>query len=498
MSVAEVRDGHEDALTAAARARPHEPLSALVRADRFSPALVEVAERAPTGVVVWLPMLMAVILAAFAGWASFARIDIISSAQGRIVPSARVKLVQPLETGIVRAIHVRNGDRVRAGDPVLELDPTETGVERETLDRRLVTTRLEAAALEAELAAVGGDKAPPTDLFEAAMPTVRALAQADDPDMWSPRAEAELHRTAALRAQLLAGAWTSFRGKVSAAEAEIVKLRAARAATQAQVAKLVAVQPILRERVETRAYLVSRQLTAKSELLELQQALVENEREQDVLRQGLAQAESELGLAEERRRQLLADRREELLRRLSEQDQQITILSADLRKARERIARRMLVAPVDGVVSELSVHTLGGVVKEAEPLLKIVPDDDRLEVEALIPNRDVGFVQPGQHVVVKVDAFPYTRYGSIAGTVQSLSADAMGSSDPSPGAMRPDQTAYKARVALARETMNLDGREIRLIPGMTVVVDIRTGDRTVMEYLLNPVLKYQSEALRER
>jgi len=444
--------------------------AAVLEADRdaFAPELVEVAERTPGRTLLWLPSIVLAALLLATAWGALAELEIVSPSPGRVVPSARVKLVQPAEGGVVRAIHVRNGQAVTAGQPVIDLDPTDAGAEHEQLTRRLATARLEAAALRAALEAEPGRDPlalfTPPDGIEAAAVELRRRQLADD--------------------------WASDRARLAAAEGEVQRLQAARATLAARIAKVAAVLPLLRERVATRAFLVERNLTARSELLKLRQELVESEREEAVLVQQLRQADLDVTQAEERQRQAVAERTGGLLRRLGGQEQEAAALAAELRKAAERQARRTLLAPADGVVTELAVHTLGGVVREAETLLKIVPEDGLLEIEARVRNRDVGFVQPGQAVEVKVDTFAFTRYGTLPGTLVDVAADAAGD-DPQNG-------TYKARIALERDTLRVDGRDVRLQPGMTVTVDIRTGRRRAIEYLLAPMLRMAGEAMRER
>ncbi|HEY0836629.1 MAG TPA: HlyD family type I secretion periplasmic adaptor subunit, partial [Azospirillum sp.] len=288
----------------------------------------------------------------------------------------------------------------------------------------------------------------------------------------------------------LADDWASDRARLAGAEGEVRRLQAARVTLRARIARVAAVLPLLRERVATRAFLVERNLTARSELLKLRQELVESEREAEVLTGQLHQAELDVIQAEERQRQTAAERTGALLRRLGAQEQEAAALAAELRKATERQARRTLLAPADGVVTELAVHTLGGVVREAEALMKIVPEDGLLEIEARVRNRDVGFVRPGQPVEVKVDTFAFTRYGALPGTLLDVAADA--------AADDPQNATYKARIALERDTLRVDGRDVRLQPGMTVTVDIRTGHRRAIEYVLAPMLRLTGEAMRER
>lgn len=268
-------------------------------------------------------------------------------------------------------------------------------------------------------------------------------------------------------------------------------------------AKLVEVAPLVAERVTAREYLVERGLAARAEFLELRQRQIEIAHDLEVLERNLARDDADLALAAERRHTLVVERREGLLTRLGEVEPQVAELEGELRKVGRRAERRTLLAPADGVITELAVHTIGGIVREAETLMRIVPERERLEVEAVFANRDVGFVRPGQSVAVKVDSFPYTRYGKIIGTVLTIAADATGAESPA-GQTAPLASGaspvggYRARIALERETMTVDGHETRLVAGMTVTVDVRTGERSVLDYLMAPLTRLQAEALHER
>ena len=187
-------------------------------------------------------------------------------------------------------------------------------------------------------------------------------------------------------------------------------------------------------------------------------------------------------------------------------------LSEDLIKAQHRAALQVLVAPVDGTVQQLAVHTIGGVVTPAQTLLVVVPMESRLEIEAMIQNRDIGFIHAGQDAEVKVDAFNFNRYGLIDGKVIGISRDAISHDKPAgkDSSKQSDQSedksseppsqelAYAARVALGRTQMEVEGGTVDLSPGMAVTVEIKTGSRRIISYLLSPLLKFKQEALRER
>jgi hemolysin D len=190
-------------------------------------------------------------------------------------------------------------------------------------------------------------------------------------------------------------------------------------------------------------------------------------------------------------------------------------LSRDLAKAEDRGRLFKLTAPVDGVVQQLAVHAPGAVVSQAQPVLMIVPENEGIAVEAALPNKDAGFVRPGQAVEIKVESFPFTRYGTVPGTVQTVSGDAVQGPDSDPTQRRPGtfgagsnsstgQTAegqgavYSVRIRPLADTIRVDGRDVALTPGMAVTAEIKTGKRRVIEYVLDPVMRYRDESLRER
>ena len=165
-------------------------------------------------------------------------------------------------------------------------------------------------------------------------------------------------------------------------------------------------------------------------------------------------------------------------------------LEQELKKATQRSDLQDLIAPVDGVVARLAIHTVGGVVKPAEAVMTIVPMDEQLEVEAQVLNKDIGFVEVGQPAEVKLETFPFTRYGIIEGSVIDVSSDAV--QDEKQGFI------YPTRVALTRATMEVNGKTVNLAPGMTATVEIKTGTRRAIEFILAPLLRYGSESMRER
>jgi hemolysin D len=221
------------------------------------------------------------------------------------------------------------------------------------------------------------------------------------------------------------------------------------------------------------------------------------------------EADAALGALAETRSQSVAEYRRTRFEELAKAEQKAAGLANDLIKANQRTKLQVLTSPVEGVVQQLAVHTIGGVVSPGQALLTVVPSDSHLEIEAMVANRDIGFVHAGQAAEIKIDTFNFTRYGILHGAVLHVSQDAIASDKPqdaNPAANPSDGTSevkaqrmnYAARVSLERTKMQVDERLVDLSPGMAVTVEIKTGSRRIISYLLSPLAQYRNEALRER
>ena len=453
----------------------------------FLPAALEVVETPPSPIGRAVGVTIIAMFCVALAWATFGTIDIVASATGKIIPSGRTKVVQPFETGVVRAIHVRDGQGVKAGEVLIELDPTMNEAERNHLRSDLISARLDVARLHAALS--GG--ADPLSEFHPPAAAPPALV--------------------AMQRQFLISQVTEFQAKAAALDRQRAQKEAERATIAATIAKLAATIPILQERVDIRKGLADKELVSKIVYLETLQQLVDQQQERRVQESRYHEAEAALAAIIETRAQAEAEYRRTLSGDLVEAERKVAGLSEDLVKAEQRTKFQALTAPVDGVVQQLAVHTVGGVVTPAQALLMVVPAESRLEIEAMVSNRDIGFVRPGQQAEIKIDTFPFTRYGLLHGTVLSVSQDAIVRDKPQdktgdkvPGAdsttsePKGQELAYAARVSLDRSQMQIDDNLVNLTPGMAVTVEIKTGSRTVISYLLSPLLRYKHESLRER
>src|SRR6478735_6464692 len=453
----------------------------------FLPAALEIVETPPSPIGRKIGLTIILLFCAALLWAWWGTIDIVASATGKIMPSGRTKVIQPFETGVVRSIRVQDGQAVKAGDVLIELDPTVNAAERDHLRNDLLAERLNIARLRAALG--GGDDrvadfTPPDDA---------------DPSLISTQR------------QLLLSQVTEHRARIAALSRQQAQKEAEQATTAATIHKLETIIPVIQSRVDIRKTLVEKELGSKLNYFEVMQLLVEQQEELNVQNSHLKETEAAIAAIRETRGQALAEYRHSLSDDLAKSEQKANGLAQDLIKAEQRTRLQLLTAPVDGVVQQLAIHTVGGVVTPAQSLLVVVPSDSRLEIEAMVSNSDIGFIHPGQDAEIKVDTFNFTRYGLLHGQVLTVSQDAVirdrqqdrsndrrlgtqnDSSEP-----KGQELNYSARVSLDRTRMQIDDRMVNLSPGMAVTVEIRTGSRRILNYLLSPLLRYQQESLRER
>lgn len=432
----------------------------------FLPAALALQQQAVSPaprVAMWLLIVFAFLAVA---WSVFGRVDIVATAQGKIIPSEGTQVVQPIGTASVKAIHVREGQQVRAGQLLVELDGTVTQAERQRIANDLLAWTLQAAHAEAMLWALDEEAEP-------------ELAPIDAPA-----------QTYADAQRFVRGEYAALRAKLAGIDAELASRQAERVSVQAMTHKLELTAPIARQRALALKDLASQEYVARNSYLERERERIEQESDLRVQYSRLKEIDAAIAQVRQQRETALADSRHVNLERLTDARERIALLEQDLIKARQSESLTRLAAPVSGTVQQLSIRTVGGVVTEAQPLMLVVPQEHVMEIEAFLENKDVGFVQPGQDAEVKIEAFPYTRYGIVPGTVTSVSDDAI--QDEQRGLV------YAVRVALSRATIPVQEGEIRLSPGMAVTAEIKTGRRRVIEYFLGPLIEYGSESLRER
>jgi hemolysin D len=431
----------------------------------FLPAALEVVERpvSPTArVTAWVLLgLLAVALL----WLVLGRVDVVASAPGKLVPADDVKLIQPGAAGIVHAILVRDGQSVRAGQPLVELDPTVSDADTAQAGKALETAMLDAARLHAVLSALDGQGlrfTPPAGTTADVAATQIALARAQFAEI---QAASRTH-TADTQVAL-----------------------AARAEAQIEAAKLTETLPLLDEQIAANEKLLEKGYVSKLRVIEMRRQRLSAARDRDAALATARKAEAQIAVTGGNSSQSTAEARARVLADLAKAESDARQRKEELTKATKRSSLQRLVSPVDGTVTQLAVHTVGGVVEAAKPIMVIVPARGKLVAEVAIANKDVGFVSAGQPVALKIEAFPFTRYGAVQGRLEQISSDAI--QDEKRGLI------YTARVTLDRATIQRDGTTVTLTPGMAVTADIRTGSRSLASYLLSPIDEIRRTAARE-
>jgi hemolysin D len=448
----------------------------------FLPAALEIMEKPPSPGLRWLMVALGGLFLVTLAWSFIGKVDVIATASGRVVPSGNVKLIQPIEIGYVRAIHVRNGQHVNAGDLLVELDPTLSGAEAAQASSTLLSSEVVAARNSALLAHVEGRAA-------------RFVAPAGTP-----------HDVATTQAQFVHSAIAEYEGERASLNQQRAQHAAELVGAQAEVAKLERTLPLVEQQLRARRELADRGYFSRIRLLEYEQLKIEHEQNIEVQRANAAQATAAIRDIDAQLERLRGSFGKTAAMELSESQGRTGVALAEVTKAERRAAFQQLRAPVSGTVQQLAISTVGGVVQPAQSLMIIVPDNAEAVVEAHILNRDIGFVREGQTVRVKLEAFPFTDYGIVPGVVESISRDAVempareAEANPqgrnSPSAQQ--GLVYSARIRLLRRTIQVGNHPQRIGPGLAVQAEIKTGERRIIQYLLSPIAQTMDEAARER
>lgn len=431
----------------------------------FLPAVLEVTETPPSPIgrkLLWL--LMALVSVGLL-WAIFGEVDEVAVAQGKVIPVGQVKVVQAEDKGVVKAIHVKEGQRVNKGDVLVELDQTVSAADMARLKKEVAYYSLDVMRLQAE--------------------------QAGLPFSPVPSLELDL-KEISFQMQLYQSRMGEYRTKLAAAQAAVAQQEAALVSGQAQMVKYRDLLVIARDQEVKMEALLAQNAVSLFQVLQYRSNRIQMEN-------NLASQEAEVvrlqAMVAQSRQQLMsvtAERDRDIASKMVENRKLLGSNQEELKKAEEKNRLATLVAPVDGRVGQLSVHTIGGVVTAAQALMTIVPDDVRLEVEAWISNKDIGFVQIGQLAEIKVETFNFQKFGVIDAKVVEISPDAAKQSD------KDVELKYRVVLVMDKEKVKMQEREAKLSPGMAVTAEIKIRQKRIIEFFLDPFKKQTSEALRER
>jgi hemolysin D len=440
----------------------------------FLPAALEIEHAPANPLAKWLGRILILLFTLGVLWAMFGEVNIVATAEGKIIPSSRVKQIQPLEKAVVKAILVSEGQKVEQGQALIELDSALTHA-----DEKRLTSEMQSAGLQ--LAIKQG--------------FIKLLTQASDqnavtmenalkalPDI-SPQ-QRKLYQ------DLLWQQWLQYQSQQSNLNNNLNEIRAEQAATRAIIKKLQQTLPMITKRTQTMATLYEKRLIPETDHLELEQQRIEQTQDLAAEKQRLKQLKASEAGIKDQLNTLVAQTKATTLTELAELQRQQASMTEELVKATDLNAKQILYAPVSGQVQELAINTVGGVVMEAQQLMLIVPDAQQLEVEVFLENKDIGFVQEGMAAEIKIHTFPFTKYGLIDGEITTISDDA--TIDEQRGLI------YGMHLLMKKNTIFVKGKEVRLMPGMAVTAEVKTGKRRIIEFFLAPLLRYKDESIRER
>lgn len=427
-------------------------------------------------IVLWTVSVLILLLLV---WAAFGQLDIIATADGKLVPQTLIKIVQPAEPGVVKELLVGEGDVVKAGQVLARLDPTLATADKTGIRSDLTAQQLQVRRLEAELTA---------------QPML-------------PKAGDEPQRYAQVHSQYIAHR-KSFLDGVDQEKSLLAKAEHEQRSAVQILMKLEQTLPTYKKSADAYAKLEKEGFIGGLAAAEKQRDAIEKSRDLDAQQSTVAALNATIAAQQKRISQMHSSYRSELEKELAEVRARIAQLQPSLDKSIYKEGLMELRAPQDGIIKDLATTTVGAVVQPGTVVLTLVPQGEPLFADVAIKNEDVGFVQVGQRAQVKLAAYPFQKYGMLSGKVMHISADATEANKANAGAgsnatadsnATQDLSTYKVRVQLDRQVLvDPQGRTLTVTPGMQAVAEINQGKRTVLEYLLSPVQKAVNEAGRER
>jgi len=496
----------------------------------FMPSALEIAESPPSPMgktVIWgifIIMITAII------WSTIGRVDEVAVARGKVVPNGRIKVVQSLEEGIITGIYVDEGERVKQGQLLLELDTTMKKVDKQALQTSLDIAKMEKLLLEKYL------KGQDTDSIQNYIAQQNISNEIKQSLIEFTNSRKESYQT---KKQSLELVEKQSREQLDISKQELSKLEKNslmlndRQIQMKNIKDKNGVETVNIEKIEQNIKILKEQEAKYKELadqgavpkqeweekknaLDLmekeyksQKAKSDIEKENDHLRWKnsadekelndqeiesqkikILQNETKLQEAKSNLENLESQEKQETLNLIVEKQKQIENLKASLEKANKSIDFQTLTSPTNGIVQGISLNTVGGVVSPAQSIMSIVPENTPLIVEAMLPNKDIGFVKQGQKASVKIDTFSFQRYGVLEGVVEKVSPDAFEDENLGP--------VYKIKIKLDKDTLPVEGKDIKISPGMSVTVEIKTGTRRIIDFFLEPFIKSTDEALKLR
>ncbi len=432
----------------------------------FLPAILEVTETPPSPIgrfVMWT--VLALIVSAVT-WSVLGHINEVAVASGKVIPSGQIKTVQVKNKGIVKEINVEEGQLVQEGDVLVVLDPTTTSADYDSLRKRAAYYKLDIQRLTAEL-------------------TQQPFTPEEDPDL-------EPHDLAAEMA-LYQSRTSDYRTQRQSREDVIAQKVARLQATQASYEKYAEVLAIEQEKEARLVDLSEQNAISQFQLLEQQSRTIEYTKNAQSELDSLNSIRAEIAEAQQNLANVDASYHKDIMTALVEAKKEYYSVTEAIKKAEEDSRMSVIYAPTSGRIYNLDIHTLGGIVTDAQPLMQIVPEDAKLEFEVYADNKDIGFIKVGQEAEVKVETFNFQKFGMYKAEVLEISADAVNE----PNNQQRDKK-YKLILDPTSNNINVYGQPAKIEVGMNVSAEIKIKDKRIIDFFLDPFRRYTSEALRER
>ncbi len=465
--------------------------------SEFMPAALELQETPPNPLVRWLAWTLITLFILTLLWAIFGKVDVVASAEGKIIPGSRVKQIQPLDKGVIKAIHVKEGQYVKEGDPLIELDRTITAADQARMQQELHNASLNLAGSEALQALIAdqqntaekNSQQPNNQQHQRINQHKKPVAASElalviDEKLTLSASEILLHQ------QKTWEQWQQYQAQLSSLHSALTKAQSEKIANLETIKKLEQTLPIITKRATALRSLYQKKMASEAEYLELEQQRIERTQDLATQQQIQQQLIAAINEAQQQINALKADTSSKLLAQIADSRNQLATITEELVKARDMNDKQILYAPVSGYVQQLAVNTIGGVVTEAQQLMIVVPEEENLEVQVMLGNQDIGFVQGDMPAEIKIHTFPFTKYGLINATVTHISDDAI--LDEKLGLV------YAMHLKMHKSTIRVEAKDVKLIPGMAVTAEVKTTQRRVIEYFLSPLLRYKQESIRER
>lgn len=432
----------------------------------FLPAILEVTETPPSPVGRMVMWTILVLLVVGIIWSLVGKINEVAVASGKVIPTGQVKTIQVKNKGIVKEIRVKEGSYVKAGDVLVTLDPTSAGADYDSLKKRAAYFKLDIDRLNAELSG----------------------------SMFSPQPSAELDaKDIAAETALYQSRVSQYRAERQAAEMTVRQKQAEVAAEQSTYEKFIGGLGIAREKEERLVQLTEQNAIAEFQLLEERGQRIQYEKSAQSQAEVIKKAQAELSEAQQKLANIDALYKKDVMTAMVEARKQQYAYEEELKKADENNRLSTITAPIDGRVYNLAVHTVGGIVTDAQALMMIVPDGGDIELEVWADNKDIGFIHEGQEAEVKIDTFNFQKFGVVKAVVDQISPDAV--NDPKDPAR---DKKYRLSLKVSQDGIHVFGNPAELTPGMNVNAEIKIKEKRIIDFFLDPFRRYTSEALRER